>query len=230
MKVRDVMQADVPTASPEALRVRDKKAGPPSGVRAQTAIVRTLVDELAREGRGPDVAEDLRSQAIEQSARLVSEIQALPKRSPRAPGLQPMAGAPSGWIARQGRKPRILVVDDDGATRDAIVRWLALEYEVTAAGDGLEGVECAQEAMFDAIVTDVWMPQMDGIEMAMRIREWIAPAFVPVLFLTGETAPERVAAGFFAGGTTYLIKPVDLELLEEELGRALGGPFACPFA
>jgi DNA-binding response OmpR family regulator len=43
----------------------------------------------------------------------------------------------------------------------------------------------------------------------------------PRLFLTGETAPERVAAGFSAGATTYLLKPIDLELLDEELERAL---------
>lgn len=205
--------------------MEDKKAGPHSGVRAQTAILRTLVDELAREDRDPEVAEELRSQAIEESARLVSAIQALPRSSPRSPGLQATAGAPSGWMAHQGRKPRILVVDDDAATRNAIVRWLAGEYEVTAADDGAEGVQRAQETIFDAIVTDVWMPKMDGIAMVARIRESLAPVLVPVLFLTGETAPERVAAGFSAGGTTYLVKPVDLELLEEELGRALAGPF-----
>lgn len=206
--------------------MRDKKESPQSGVRAQIAVLRTLADELVREGRGLDVAADLRLQAIEESARLVSAMQALPRGSPRAPGLRATANAPSGWFERRGRKPRILVVDDDAATRDAIVRWLAPEYEVTAAGDGSEGVERAEETMFDAIVTDVWMPKMDGIAMVTRIQEWIAPMFVPVLFLTGETAPERVAAGFSAGGTTYLVKPVDLELLDEEPVRALAGPSA----
>lgn len=202
--------------------MRDKE----KGVRAQIAVLRTLADELAREGCGPDVAAELRVQAIEESARLVSAMQALPRGNPRAPVLRATATAPSGWFEREGRKPRILVVDDDAAIRDAIVRWLAPEYEVTVAGDGSEGIDRAQETVFDAIVTDVWMPKMDGIAMVTRIRERVAPTFVPVLFLTGETAPERVAAGFSAGGTTYLVKPVDLELLEEELGRALAGPFA----
>ena len=206
--------------------MRDKKAGLQSGVHAQSAVLRTLVDELARENREPKIAEELRSQTIEESARLVSAIQALPRGGPRAPGLRATANAPSGWIARRGRKPRVLVVDDDAATGDAIVRWLALEYEVTPAGDGSEGVERAQETMFDAIVTDVWMPKMDGIAMVAQIRERLAPVLVPVLFLTGETAPEHVAAGFSAGATTYLVKPVDLELLEEELGRALADPSA----
>jgi DNA-binding response OmpR family regulator len=60
--------------------------------------------------------------------------------------------------------------------------------------------------------------------MVERIRRMKAPAAVPVVFLTGETAPERVAAGFSAGGTSYLIKPVDLDLLGLELRCVLGAP------
>ena len=88
---------------------------------------------------------------------------------------------------------------------------------MTAAGDGSEGVERSEETMFDAIVTDVWMPKWTA-SRGTRILETLAPVLVPVKFLTGETAPEHVAAGFSAGATTYLVKPVDLELLEEELG------------
>jgi DNA-binding response OmpR family regulator len=57
-----------------------------------------------------------------------------------------------------------------------------------------------------------------------EIRQRQAPATVPVVFLTAESAPERVAAGFSAGATSYLVKPVDLDLLDQELRLALASP------
>jgi DNA-binding response OmpR family regulator len=115
------------------------------------------------------------------------------------------------------RSPRVLVVEDDDETRHAIARGLAPEYEVIAAANGLEGLKAASEQSFDAIVADIGMPEMDGITMVDRIRRMRAPSAVPVVFLTAETAPERIAEGFSAGGTSYLTKPIDLELLDLEL-------------
>jgi DNA-binding response OmpR family regulator len=119
--------------------------------------------------------------------------------------------------------PRVLVVEDDDETRHAIARGLAPEYEVVVAADGREGLKAACEQSFDVIVADIGMPEMDGITMVDRIRRMRAPSAVPVVFLTAETAPERIAEGFSAGGTSYLTKPVDLELLDHELRWVLAG-------
>jgi DNA-binding response OmpR family regulator len=119
--------------------------------------------------------------------------------------------------------PRVLVVEDEEATRVAIVRGLAPEYEVIAASNGREGLKAASETSFDAIVTDIGMPEMDGITMVDRIRRMREPAVVPVIFLTAETTPERVVAGLSLEGTSYLVKPVDLDLLDQELRSALAG-------
>jgi CheY-like chemotaxis protein len=189
--------------------------------RAHAAVVRTLANEMQREGRGSEETEDLRAQAIEEAARLVSAVEGLsrtrsepPAAAPRAsPNDRPMAGAVA---------PRILVVEDDDETRAAIARGLAPEYDVVVASNGLEGLKAASELFFDAIVSDIGMPEMDGITMVDRIRKMRAPAVVPVVFLTGEVAPERVAAGFSAGGTSYLVKPVDLDLLDQEIRWILG--------
>jgi CheY-like chemotaxis protein len=188
--------------------------------RAQAAVVRALTGELARDDRR-DSETDLRAQAIEESARLVSVLEGLSKARSGAP---PRTDAGVTDEARARSRPRILVVEDDGVTLRAIARGLAPEYDVVTAGDGIEGLKVASERVFDAIVSDLLMPGMDGIDMVARIRDLRAPASVPVIFLAGEASPERVVAGFSAGGTAYLVKPVDLDLLREELRLAIGAP------
>lgn len=201
-----------------------KDENPVLRARAQAAIVRTLATEMQREDRAGNQAEGLREQAVEESARLVSVVEGLSRMraaAPRATTGEPRQEGPSagprGW-------PRVLVVEDDDATRSAITQGLAPEYEVVAASNGIEGLKAATELPFDVIVADISMPEMDGIAMVDRIRRMRASAAVPVVFLSGETAPQRVAAGFAAGGTSYLVKPVDLELLDQELRWVLGTP------
>ncbi len=186
--------------------------------RAQTAIVRALTSEMQREGRGHQDVEDLRAQALEESARLVAAAEGLTSvRSSRPPRSPEGAEKPS---TTGSRWPRVLVVEDDDATRIAIARGLAPEYDVVTAVNGQEGLEIASETTIDAIVADIAMPVMDGITMVDRIRRARGQT-VPVLFLTAETAPTRVVESFAAGATSYLVKPVDLELLDNELRRAL---------
>ena len=194
--------------------------------RAQAAIVRTLATEMQREGQGREEAEGLHAQAAEESARLVSAIDGLARKRAATP---PPRGEPRPDLLSGGqRRPRVLVVEDDDATRVAIARGLAPKYEVVTAGNGMEGLNAALATPFDAIVTDIGMPELDGIAMVDRIRRMQAPAVVPVLFLTAETAPERVVAGLAVEGTSYLVKPVDLDLLDQELQLALASPRAPP--
>jgi len=195
-----------------------------AAVRTQEAIIRTVTDELQREA--PD-AQGLRDQALAESARLVAAMQTLSRTR-----TQPPAGEhfpPSHPLAAgKGRRPRILLVDDDELARTAVASWLAHEYDVVTAGNGAEGLARARETLPDAVIADVEMPNMDGIAMVQRIREAPGAAFVPVLFLTAHSAPEKVTAGFSAGGVGYLVKPVDLDMLDEELRWALAGASADP--
>jgi two-component system, OmpR family, response regulator MprA len=114
---------------------------------------------------------------------------------------------------------RILVVDDEPAVRHAVDRALRLEgYETQLAADGLEALDALAERAPDALVLDVLMPHLDGIEVCRRLRA--AGDRTPVLVLTArDGVPDRVR-GLDAGADDYLVKPFALEELLARL-RAL---------
>ena len=114
---------------------------------------------------------------------------------------------------------RILVVDDEPAVRDSLERALRLDgYEVELAADGREGLERCRAAPPDAIVLDLLMPEMDGLEACRRLRE--AGDRTPVLMLTARDGISDRVAGLDAGADDYLVKPFALEELQARL-RAL---------
>ena len=115
---------------------------------------------------------------------------------------------------------KILVVDDERAVRESLRRALELEgYEIELAGDGREAIErLEKEAEPDAIVLDVLMPGLDGLEVCKRIR--LRGSRVPVLMLTARDEVESRVAGLDAGADDYVTKPFALEELLARL-RAL---------
>jgi two-component system, OmpR family, response regulator MprA len=107
---------------------------------------------------------------------------------------------------------RILVVDDEPAVRDSLQRALMLEgYEVDLAADGAEALSRLADRPPDAVLLDVLMPGVDGLEVARRVR--MAGNRVPILMLTArEQVTDRVA-GLDAGADDYVVKPFALEEL-----------------
>jgi two-component system response regulator MprA len=121
---------------------------------------------------------------------------------------------------------KVLVVDDEPALRDALRRALTLEgYEVDLAEDGIEGVTAAATRGPDAIVLDVLMPGLDGLEVCRRIRE--SGDRTPILMLTARDDVQDRVAGLDAGADDYLVKPFALEELNARLRalvrRSVGG-------
>jgi two-component system, OmpR family, response regulator MprA len=114
---------------------------------------------------------------------------------------------------------RILVVDDEPAVREAVDRALRVAgYDTELAGDGLEALDALADRAPDALVLDVLMPRLDGLEVCRRLRA--AGDDTPVLVLTARDAvPDRVR-GLDAGADDYLVKPFALEELLARL-RAL---------
>jgi two-component system, OmpR family, response regulator MprA len=107
---------------------------------------------------------------------------------------------------------RILVVDDEPAVREAIERALRLEgYEVALAADGHEALERIDQRPPDALVLDLLMPRVDGLELCRQLRH--SGDRTPVLMLTARDAVADRVTGLDAGADDYLVKPFALDEL-----------------
>jgi len=114
---------------------------------------------------------------------------------------------------------RILVVDDEPAVRTALQRALSPEgYDVELAADGAEALDRLAAAPPDAVVLDLAMPHLDGLEVCRRMRR--AGDRTPVLMLTARDAIDDRVEGLDAGADDYLVKPFALRELRARL-RAL---------
>jgi two-component system, OmpR family, response regulator MprA len=114
---------------------------------------------------------------------------------------------------------RILVVDDDRAVREALRRTLALAgYEMQFAEDGVQAIELVAQALPDAVVLDIGLPGIDGLEVCRRLRR--LGNRVPILMLTARDAVADRIDGLDAGADDYLVKPFDVGELQARL-RAL---------
>jgi two-component system response regulator MprA len=107
---------------------------------------------------------------------------------------------------------RILVVDDEPAVQNALFRALTLEhYDVAKASDGYEALEQLGSTAYEAIILDIAMPRMDGLEVCRRLRE--GGDNTPVLMLTARGEVDDRVAGLDVGADDYLIKPFALREL-----------------
>jgi two-component system response regulator MprA len=114
---------------------------------------------------------------------------------------------------------RVLVVDDEPAVRRALERALRLEsYEVALAADGEEALDALAASPADAVILDVAMPRLDGLEVCRRLRK--AGDRTPVLMLTARDAIDDRVSGLDVGADDYLVKPFALRELQARL-RAL---------
>jgi two-component system response regulator MprA len=130
---------------------------------------------------------------------------------------------------------RILVVDDDRSVRDALRRALTLGgYDVEAVEDGRQALTRLSNSAPDAVVLDVGLPEIDGLEVCRRVRG--AGDRTPILMLTARDAVTDRIDGLDAGADDYLVKPFDLGELKARiralLRRSSGGgdPDALAFA
>jgi len=117
----------------------------------------------------------------------------------------------------------ILTVDDSASLRMAIrIALTGAGYDVTEACDGADGLAKAAATRFDLIVTDLNMPNMDGLSMIRALREQPAQAGVPIIFLSTESDAEVKAQAKAAGATGWLVKPFEPEQLIRVVQKVLG--------
>jgi len=109
---------------------------------------------------------------------------------------------------------RILTVDDSASVRQMVSFTLRKAgYEVVEAVDGKDGLTKVSSGKFDLIITDLNMPNMDGIEMITAVRKLPGYSFIPILMLTTESQSEKKDAGRKAGATGWIVKPFNADQL-----------------
>lgn len=116
----------------------------------------------------------------------------------------------------------VLVVDDDLRIRDLLREMLRLfGYSVFEAEDGVDALEKVEETLPDVIITDVMMPNMDGITLCKTLRGQTRTAALPIIMLSGKTHLNASEDGISAGATRYLFKPVAMDNLVKNLREVL---------
>jgi len=118
---------------------------------------------------------------------------------------------------------KILVVDDAASTRELIGYTLKdAGYDITQANDGVEALEVAQNVIFDLVLTDINMPNMDGISLVRYLRRLPGYQSTPILLSTIESGKSIKVLGKQAGATALIIKPMNREVLFKAVKRMLG--------
>jgi putative two-component system response regulator len=117
---------------------------------------------------------------------------------------------------------RILIVDDDPAIIDLLVRILSRDgYTTIIARNGLEALECVEREPPDLILLDVTMPLLDGFAVCQRLKDNEATALIPVTMLTGLDDRENRQRGLEVGTDDFLTKPFDTSLLRARISSQL---------
>ena len=119
------------------------------------------------------------------------------------------------------QKPRILLVEDEAAVREHLADVLSDEYIVETAGNGRDALAAVLRAAPALVVTDIVMPDVDGIELLRTLRSTPATETIPVLLVSGQALGERRIEGFQQGADGYLTKPYTERELRAYIGSML---------
>jgi len=104
----------------------------------------------------------------------------------------------------------VITVDDSMSIRETVKMILASAgYQVLTAEDGVKGLQVCQQQKADLILSDLNMPNMDGITLIGKLRALPQYRFTPILMLTTESQDEKKVAGKKAGATGWIVKPFD---------------------
>jgi DNA-binding NtrC family response regulator len=116
--------------------------------------------------------------------------------------------------------PTILIVDDDDAIRAMLYDLLSDKYECNTASMAEEALECIEVERYDAILTDIVMPGLTGVELLKKIQE--TDSATPVIMISGKGSEQDSQDLMDLGAFAYVNKPFDLDEIEQVVERAVG--------
>lgn len=117
--------------------------------------------------------------------------------------------------------PTLLLVEDNKELQHILIEQLSHSYQVSVADNGRAGLEKCMNLFPDIILSDVMMPEMDGIEFCKRVKNNLSMASIPFVLLTAKDTVESQIEGYESGADLYLSKPFSMRLLEVNLCRLL---------
>ena len=115
----------------------------------------------------------------------------------------------------------VLLVDDNVEFLDFLGESLASDYRVFRAADGVNALEILREEDIDLVVSDVMMPNMDGLELCREIKADICTSHVPVILLTAKSGEEFQLEGLRQGADDYVTKPFNMEILRSRIEKLI---------
>lgn len=195
----------------------------------------TEIAEDARERGVKDLFGDCRDKLF-QGVTSVDELMRVappPEREGRQPAMEQVAAAaPVEQVAAAapvektaealGAQLRILAVDDDPFIRKMLQKVLTeAQYDVVLATDGEEALEKVYRERPDLIISDVVMPNMDGLSLVKKLKSQLQTSIIPVILLTSKDEVESEVEGLEAGADDYIPKPIVANLLLARINRVL---------
>jgi DNA-binding response OmpR family regulator/anti-sigma regulatory factor (Ser/Thr protein kinase) len=146
----------------------------------------------------------------------------LPAAVRTVPETIPDREAPEHVHAESSRKkPSLLLVEDNEDFRFYLKDNLKEFYQIAEAGNGREGWQQASVLLPDLIVSDIMMPEMDGIELCRKIKNDRRTSHIPVILLTARAADEQKWEGYETGASDYVTKPFNFEILQARIRNLL---------
>lgn len=128
------------------------------------------------------------------------------------------AGATS---AGKGHQPIVLIVEDNADVRAYVADQLREGFRILEAANGREGLETARETIPDLIITDLMMPEMDGMQLCNLLKTTEVTSHIPIIMLTAKGEQSDKLAGLQTGADDYLIKPFDAKELRVRVSNLI---------
>jgi CheY-like chemotaxis protein len=123
--------------------------------------------------------------------------------------------------AEKGKSHTVLVIEDNEELLHLMVKLLEREYQVLTAGNGKDGITIIENEDVDLIVSDIMMPEMDGIEFCKHIKNELEYSHIPVILLTAKNKEEDRAMAYESGADGFISKPFNLAVLHARIKNLL---------
>lgn len=124
-------------------------------------------------------------------------------------------------LAKDSKDFTILLIEDDRDLAGYIETYFAKKYRIKVAYDGASGLKLAESAIPDIIISDVMMPEMDGLQLCKLLKTNIETSHIPIILLTARAAEENVMEGYEQGADIYMPKPFNIEILAKQVKMLL---------